>query len=243
MSFFDRPLVIPSLFIAIALLAGLAVVGWGISARGQQDTISVTGSASTAATADTATWAIDISETAYPDDIAAAADRISNDANTVAKYFASQKLASSTVTISTVSENANYSANNGALSNYNITDTVTLSTSDVHTIDSLSHDIGALNDLVADGTVVSPEQPQYYLSTLPTLRVSLLGAAIKDAKARASQIAQSGGSSVGPLETASSGVVQVLAPNSSNSEDDGQYDTSTIQKEVTVTVRADFYVR
>ena len=101
----------------------------------------------------------------------------------------------------------------------------------------------ALDDLLADGANLSPEQPQYYISTLPQLRVSLLGAAIKDAKARASAIAQSGGSSVGALETASSGVVQVLAPNSTNVEDYGQYDTSSIDKQVTVTVRANFYVQ
>ncbi|MDR3571690.1 MAG: SIMPL domain-containing protein [Candidatus Pacebacteria bacterium] len=242
MNFFDRPFVIPSIFLAFALLLGLGVVGWGISARGQQNTISVTGSASVSATADTATWTIDISETASTGGVAASAERVAQDASAIAKYLTNQNFSSSTIATAAVTTNTNYSSNGGPTT-YNVTDSVTVSTSDVHKIDALSHDIGSLNNVVMDGAIVSPEQPQYYVSTLPDIRVSLLGAAIKDAKARATQIAQSGGSSVGPLETASSGVVQVLAPNSANVQDYGQYDTSTIQKQVTVTVRADFYVR
>ena len=85
--------------------------------------------------------------------------------------------------------------------------------------------------------------PEYYVSTLPQLRVSLVGQAVKDAKARAVEMANSGDSSVGALKSAASGVVQVLAPNSTSVEDYGSYDTSTIQKQVMVTARAVFYVK
>jgi len=68
--------------------------------------------------------------------------------------------------------------------------------------------------LVNRGYSISPRQPEYYVSNLPELRVQLLGKAVADAKARATEIAKSGGASVGPLQSASSGVVQVLAPNS-----------------------------
>ena len=243
MKFFDRPLVAPAVLLGVALFAGLAFVGWGISARGQGNTISVTGSASTAATADTASWTIDINENAYPGEVASVSARVVSDANIIAKYLANQKLASTSITSATVSSSGNYSSKDGTISGYSVNDSVTISTSDVHKIDTLSHDITALDALLSDGANLSPEQPQYYISTLPQLRVSLLGAAIKDAKARASAIAQSGGSTVGALETASSGVVQVLAPNSTNVEDYGQYDTSSIDKQVTVTVRANFYVQ
>jgi hypothetical protein len=242
MEFFDRPFVVPSIFLAVALLAGLALVGWGISGRGNQNTISVTGSASENATADEATWAIDLQQIAYSNDVAGVSTEVANDANAISKYLNAQNLASSSVTIAAVTASENYSQN-GTAQSYTITDTVTVSTSDVNKINTLSQNIGALDNVVYDGSVVSPEQPQYFISDLAAMRISLLGEAIKDAKARATQIAQSGGSSVGALEDASSGVVQVATPDSANSEDDGEYDTSTIQKEVTETVRADFYVR
>ena len=96
---------------------------------------------------------------------------------------------------------------------------------------------------IAPDTRLSPQQPEYYISKLPALRVSLLGRAIADARARASEIAKSGSTAVGALKSASSGVVQVMAPNSTNVEDYGSYDTSTIQKQVMVSARVTFYTK
>ncbi|HPO83031.1 MAG TPA: SIMPL domain-containing protein, partial [bacterium] len=67
--------------------------------------------------------------------------------------------------------------------------------------------------------------------------------AMNDAKARAEKIAQSSGQGVGSLRSASMGVVQVLEPNSTEVSDYGSYDTSTIEKEVMVTVRATFLLK
>ena len=91
--------------------------------------------------------------------------------------------------------------------------------------------------------IFSPSSPEYYVSGLPTLRVSLIGKAVIDARARADSIAKSTGQSVGKLKGASSGVVQVLQQNSNDVSDYGQYDTSTINKDVMVSVRATFTVK
>lgn len=243
MTFFDRPFVVPALITSIALIIGLWIVGWGISARGQDNIITTTGSASQGAVADNATWVINLQRTSFGSTVAADSTRVANEAAAIAEYFKKQNLASSSVTVAAVSVYQNYSQDKNAPESYNINDSVTVTTSDVQTIESMSRSIAALSALVSSGTVVSPSQPQYFVSNLSSMRVSLLGEAIKDAKARAVQIAKNGGGSVGPLKTASSGVVQVLSPNSTNVEDYGQYDTSTIQKQIMVTVRASFYVR
>ena len=73
--------------------------------------------------------------------------------------------------------------------------------------------------------------------------MALIGKAVTDAKARATEIAKSVGQSVGRLQSASSGVVQVMAPNSTDVADYGSYDTSTIDKQVMVTAKATFVVR
>lgn len=245
-SFFNRPFVTPALFLSLALLGGLAVVGWGISARNQQNTISTTGSASQNIKADEATWAVDVRRSVYESGVAAADVQVARDAAAVEKFFKAKKLASSTVTLSTIYTDIDYSQykqSSGEPTLYSVHETVTVQTTDVDTIDALSRDLASLNAVIANGSLLSPQPPQYYVSTLPALRVSLIGQAIADAKARAVQIAQSGGGSVGPLQSASSGVVQVLAPNSIDVEGYGAYDTSTIQKEVMVTAHASFYVR
>lgn len=102
MEFFNRPFVVPALCLSIALLVGLALVGWGISGRGNQNTISVTGSASENATADEATWAIDLQQIAYANNVAGVSSEVENDANAISKYLKAQNLASSSVTIAAV---------------------------------------------------------------------------------------------------------------------------------------------
>jgi hypothetical protein len=89
----------------------------------------------------------------------------------------------------------------------------------------------------------STQSLEYTYSKLPELRVSLLKDAMTDARARANSIASSDGKGVGALTSASIGVVQVLSPSSTSVEDYGAYDTSSIEKEVMVTVRASFQVR
>jgi len=117
---------------------------------------------------------------------------------------------------------------------------VVLSASDVEGMTAIARD---LKDLIGKGTPVTTLSLEYLYSKLPDLRVKLLGGAVKDAKARAGEIASAGGQSVGNLQSASSGVVQVMAPNSVDVSDYGSYDTSSIDKEVMVTVRATFGVK
>lgn len=239
--FFDRPLVWPSLLLSSALLFGLVFVGWGIANRGNSNTITATGSASQEVRADKAKWSVDVRRTVLESSIPAAYAQVARDAKVVENFFASKKLTDANITLSTVYTDQNYSGQNGPTM-YNVHQLITVQTTDAETIEALSHNLSDINASVGAGTVVSAQPPEYYVSTLPELRVSLIGKAIEDAKARATQIAKSGGSSVGALQSASSGVVQVLAPNSTNVEDYGSYDTSTIQKQVMVTTRAMFFV-
>jgi uncharacterized protein len=97
--------------------------------------------------------------------------------------------------------------------------------------------------LARTGVFVSAMPPQYNVSTLPQIRVRLIGKAVEDARARATEIAKSSHSTVGALKAASSGVVQVLAPGSIAVDDYGAYDTGSVDKEVMVTVRTTFLVQ
>ena len=237
-----QPFVIPSIVGGVFLVVGLWILGVNISNRGD-NTIAVTGSASQSIKADQATWRIDVRRNAYTSGTAVAYTQVAKDGDVVNAYFKSQNLASSTVIESVISTDENYNQDQNAPKSYNVHETVTVQTTDVDAIDGLSRQLGPLTAKVSADTLLSPQAPEYYVSTLPQLRVSLVGQAVQDAKARAVQIAKSGGSSVGALKSASSGVVQVLAPNSTNVEDYGSYDTSTIQKQVMVTARAVFYVK
>jgi hypothetical protein len=85
--------------------------------------------------------------------------------------------------------------------------------------------------------------PQYYISTLPSLRPKLLEAAMKDAKIRAEAITKAVGGEVGSVQSVRAGVFQVTTPDSTMTSDGGAYDTTSIEKTVTSTVSVTFDVK
>jgi hypothetical protein len=100
-----------------------------------------------------------------------------------------------------------------------------------------------LPELVGTGVFISSTNLEFFYSKLADARITLSGEAIKDAKSRAQSIASASGDKVGKLQSVSGGVIQVLAPNSTDVSDYGTYDTSTIDKVISLSVRAAFTVR
>ena len=92
------------------------------------------------------------------------------------------------------------------------------------------------------GIFLTVQDPEYFISDLPSYRVSLAGQAMSDAKARAEQLVKESHQSVGRLRAASTAAVQVMSADSINVSDYGTYDTSTINKTVMVSVHATFSV-
>jgi hypothetical protein len=115
-----------------------------------------------------------------------------------------------------------------------------VSGSDINKITELAKNV---QPLVNQGVFFTTDAVEYYYSKLPDLRVELLGEAVKDAQVRAREIAKNSSRGVGTLKSADMGVVQVLPVNSVNISDYGNYDTSSIQKEVMVTVKTAFTLR
>lgn len=240
-NFFNQPFVPATLSLGLFVFLGFAVFSYSFySARGGQGVLSVTGSAKTEVKADSAKWTLSVYRSAYQDGLQSAYLSVASDIAGVKAYFKQQGIAEESITQNTVTADQDWSGSQNGPTRYNVHQEITIESSDVDKVQTLSQNVGVF---FSRGYSVSPRQPEYYVSTLPDLRVQLLGKAIADAKARAEEIAKSGNTSVGKLQSASSGVVQVLAPNSTNVEDYGSYDTSTVQKEVSVTARASFGVR
>lgn len=240
--FINRPMVAPALALgACLLLTGVIFSVAFYNARVSSGTLSVTGSAKIEVKADSAKWTVSVYRSAFQEGLQGAYASVGSDTAAIVAYFKQQGIAADDITTNTVSADQDWSySNNGGPTRYNVHQEVTIQSTDVEKIRTLAQGV---NTLINRGYSISPRQPEYYVSALPDLRVSLLGQAIADAKARAQEIAKSGGASLGALQSASSGVVQVLAPNSTNVEDYGSYDTSTIDKEVSVTARATFQVK
>lgn len=93
------------------------------------------------------------------------------------------------------------------------------------------------------GILFSSNNPEYYYSKLADLKLDMLDEATKNAKERATRIVQSTGSQIGQLQSASMGVFQITAVNSTEVSDYGAYDTTTKEKKVTSIVRTTFSLK
>ena len=170
-------------------------------------------------------------------------DQMAADLKKVQEFYTSRGVSADSLIISPVSMYEVYDYSQGSENRekqYTLGQTVELSSADVGAVTTLAKDASVL---ASQGVIFQTQSLEYYYSKLPELRVSLLADAVKDAKARAAIIAESSGRSIGTLKSAAQGVVQVLPANSVEVSDYGAYDTSRIDKQVMVTVRAAFTIR
>lgn len=206
--------------------------------RSLDNTLSVTGSTKETVKADLVKWGISTNKVVSPEEAVTAYAKISDNTARIKAFLAKNGIAPEEVNISPVFNEDYWGPN--STRQVNIRQIVTVNSKDVDRIKTISENMTAL---AQEGVAFSPESPQYSVSNLPELRVKLLGKAVVDARARAVEIAKSTGQKVGKLKIASSGVVQVTQPNSNEIADYGQYDTSTVDKDVMVTVRATFLLK
>ena len=237
------PIFVP-LIIGVSFVLASAIGAWAFFAvHALDNTLVVTGSAKIDLESDSAKWQISFERKVTESTIAGGYPLLAKDLETIRAFLKASGISDDAITVSPVTTNEIYNYNqngNNGPRQFNLDQSVTIDSKDVHAIDTLSKNVG---DLVGKGVFVSGNSVEFFVSNLADLRVSLLADAIKDAKARAVQIAKAGDKSVGALKSASSGVVQVLSPNSVDVSDYGSYDTSSLKKEVMVTARATFFAR
>jgi hypothetical protein len=240
--FLSYPFVVPSIIIGLAFVLA-AVVGavTFYKTRTLDDALSVTGSAKTHVTADSVKWTFNISRRVTETALQNGYSSLARDLTATKNFLTQNGIKEEQITITPIYMEEQYrDPNIQGPREITLRQIITIQSEDVQGITRLAK---TTEGLARSGVFISTNPPEYFYSKLADLRVSLLSDAIKDAKARAEQIAQSSGQRVGSLKAASSGVVQVLAPNSVEVADYGSYDTSSIEKDVMVTVRATFFVK
>jgi len=229
-------IIIGSSFLIVGIIAAATV----FRVRALNDTISVTGSAKMQVTSDESKWTGQITRTVYESDLKSGYAQLANDLASVKAYFASAGIADTDYTVSPIVMNEVYQQNDSAPKKYILTQTFEVQSNDVQKLTSASTNSV---QLINRGVVFSTVALEYYYSKLPDARITLLSQAITDAKSRAAELAKNSGKTIGALRNASSGVVQVQSLNSTDVADYGTYDTSKIEKQITVTVKASFSLK
>jgi hypothetical protein len=239
----------PGLVPAAALLAlGLVGAAWmlGGYAMGfanSRATITVTGSAKKSIRADLAVWRGSFNaqspriEDAYAD-LEASAKRVRT--YLVGRGFADSALVFAQVQTQTLYTRSANGMETGQIEGYRLTQTVEVRSKDVGRIETLAREA---TQLIRQGVRFESYPPEYLVTGLADLKVEMLAAATRDAKARAAEMAKNAGSSIGRLRAARMGVFQVTPSNSTMVTDYGINDTSALEKDITSVVSVSFEIR
>jgi uncharacterized protein len=229
-----------ALILAVGVGYGLSLVGTGLSAR-SGNSITVTGSAKTSAVADNAVWTLNVSEMSQQ--VSVAVNKVGTSVDALSKYLIKGGLASDAIEVGGVTTygNSEYVNGNstGRIISYQANQNVTIRSKDVQLIKKLSNGMGSL---LQTGVNINNYGPQFYVSNLDKLRPQLLAEATVDAKERGLSITKAVDSKLGPVLAVTSGPVQVTQPDSVDASAGGMYDTSSIEKSVSVTVSVSFKV-
>ncbi len=235
-----QPIVFPIIIGLSIILSTLIAASVFYKVRSFDNAISVTGSATKEVTSDKVKWVSTIFRPAKVSTLKSGYSEMARDLQSVKDFFKEKNIPEDSIVISPIVMEEVYDQNNGGEKQYTLRQTFTINSDDVEAMTSIAKNT---NSLIDKGVVFSTQTLEYYYSKLPEERVNLLGDALKDAKARADKLAESTGRNVDKLKSASSGVVQVVSPNSLDVSDYGRYDTNQIQKEIMVTVKASFTLK
>jgi uncharacterized protein len=222
------------------ILAAIAIASTLFRIRALNDVVSVTGSAKMEVTSDQAKWNTQIMRTVRVSNLKSGYDQIARDLELAKAFMKEQGITDAELVISPISMNEIYQQDQAAEKIYTLSQTLEVQSTDVQKLTTASQRV---SNLVGKGVIFSTLSLEYYYSKLPEARIELLSKAIDDAKARAGELAKNSGSRVGALKSATSGVVQVQSKNSTDVSDYGSYDTSKVDKQITVTVKATFSLK
>jgi uncharacterized protein len=236
------------LVLPVALLAAtwVAASTWErVKTQPRQHSIQVTGSATRRIVSDLIQWSATIDVQA-PDRSTAYRQLHEHVAQTVAYLeragIPKHEIGVSSASVSEVQElevtgSGEERIERYVVKGYHLRQSVHVSSGDVETVAKASREVTAL---LENGISISSGMPQYHYTKLGDLKIEMLAAAAKDARARAQNIIEAAGGELGDLMGADMGVININPPNSRASSWDGNNDTSTVEKDIITVVHATF---
>jgi len=211
-----------------------------LAVKRASDVFVVTGSAKRAITSDYLLWRLSVSSQ-QPSAQDAYRDLI-RQTERIRAYLKEKQVPEDAITTNAIETMAipEVTANGqetGQILAYRLTQRFEIRSGDVARYTELSRQV---TELIEEGISLVSEPPQYLYTQLDQLRVEMVAAATKDARARAEAIASSTGSRVGRVRDAKTGVFQITSRNSTDVSDSGIYDTSSLDKDITAVVSVTF---
>jgi uncharacterized protein len=117
-------------------------------------------------------------------------------------------------------------------------ETIFVRSKDVARVERASREI---TSLLERGITISSEAPSYFYTRLGELKLEMLAAAAKDARARAEGILTSaGGSDIKRMIGVNMGIININPANSTETSHEGNNDRTSLEKDIITVVHAQF---
>lgn len=234
--------IIPSIIIALAFIISVLVFsGTWKSVKSSDQTINVTGSAKKLIISDMGILRGNLTVESYT--AKEAYQALQQQKPVLLAYLKQNGFNERTVDFKTINNfpNYNYSTNGmqAGIRSYTASQMVEVQSSDVEKIKKLSIDIASL---VESGLSFMVNPPEFYYTKLGDIKIDIQAEAAKDAMVRGKRIAEATGKTLGSLKSARMGVLQITPENSNITSDYGVNDASSIRKEITAVVNANFAI-
>jgi uncharacterized protein len=238
---------IRTVIFSIALIVAAAILGYQVKqVGGGRETISVKGLAEKPIKADRAEWTVALQ--AQGDTIADALARLRKEKPALDQFLATAGFAAEALTEANEAVEPNFEeveGRNGNMRSVQVghvaRQSVTVNTTDLPRIIAAAK---AIVQFQAEGHPVNFGQPQYLVSNLEDVKMSLIGAAMQNSRVRAAEFAKNGAVKVGPMRSASQGAFYILpaGANADVSDWGGTYDKTTVDKIARVVVTVDYRI-
>jgi uncharacterized protein len=232
-----------ALVLALGIVAAAAIFGWSYSKSKKGDeAITVTGSAKKRIKSDLIVWSASI--TAQSTQISDAYKQLADNVPKVKNYLIEKGIPEAQITISSISsvqerERDSEGNQSSKVTGYSLKQEVQVKSSEVEKVSQIAREA---TELINQGIFIESSAPQFIYTKLGDLKIEMLAEAAKDAKARAEQIANSTGNSIGTVRSARMGVMQITAADSNEVSDYGVNDTSSMEKDITAVVNVSFAI-
>ena len=238
----ENRFLLPTIILSVAILLSVFVFsGTWKKVKANDQTINVTGSAKKLIVSDLAV--IRGSLNAEAETAKEAYQKLQQQKPLLLAYLAQQGFAEKDIDFKTTNSYPNYYYNaNGVqtgIRSYSINQMIEFQSKDVEKMKKLSIDIGSL---VEQGVAFAVNPPEYYYTKISDIKIDIQAEAAKDAMIRGKRIAEATGRTLGTLKSARMGVLQITPENSNITSDYGVNDVSSIRKEITAVVNANFEI-
>lgn len=237
---FSNAIIVLGLLLAIGMASAAFILGVQAKrAVSGQQSISVKGLAEKPIKADSANWTLNIATSDLEQ--RGALDKLATERKVLEAFLVKQGLPKETWEWQVENIGDHYEeifikdTPRQIKKGYDAFQTVTVSTKDLAKITQANQ---AILQLRADNHPISAQPPNYLVSDLESIKMSLIADATKNARARATEFVKQDGVKVGVMKSANQGAFYILAKGGEAGDDSygGVYDKSTIEKVARVVV-------